>query len=264
MKSTSFMHAGILVWLSCFQTVAAQQLHFRSIDLPESELTPHAICIEQDGESLIRIAGDRHIRIFDGSIFQTEAQLPDTIDAKISSFYTDTENERLWIGTSSGEIFTKRLQERVLSKWTPDGRTPSMPIIRIVQGANGRLCFGTYGQGLFYLEESRLFQLETKDGLASNYLNDIVVDKDKNLWIATDKGLNQVKWQEKHLEIKQFGKEAGLKDQVVKRITLDYYHHIWVGTSNGICKFDTLTSRFEVGPIWPNGYGEVTTTFWSE
>ena len=57
------------------------------------------------------------------------------------------------------------------------------------QDSHGRMWFGTNNEGLFRYDGHTFVNFSREDGLYSNTINDIIEDRDGNLWLGTPRGL---------------------------------------------------------------------------
>jgi diguanylate cyclase (GGDEF)-like protein/PAS domain S-box-containing protein len=82
------------------------------------------------------------------------------------------------------------------------------------------------------------------DGLSSNTISDIVEDEQGFIWFATLDGLNRFDG----YEFKQYKHEIddpnSLPDQVIRRIYLDKQNNLWVGTNNGLARYNAEQDNF--------------------
>lgn len=79
----------------------------------------------------------------------------------------------------------------------------------------------------------------------------------RTIWMASDNGL--IKLPTSHKEkVQLFGENEGLPDAVIYSLQIDKQGAIWVGTSRGICKFDTIQKRFTT---YGASYGLISTEF---
>lgn len=93
----------------------------------------------------------------------------------------------------------------------------------------------TFSNGLFVIANKRIaYHLNSKNGLASDFINDIVQDYQGNLWIATKNGINYIRFDKRgYPELVRIGSEAGLASEEVNRVLITE-HKIFAGTSDGL------------------------------
>ncbi len=80
------------------------------------------------------------------------------------------------------------------------------------------------------------------------------------IWLASDNGLIKLPINRAAPSPSAilFGEKAGLPDKVIYSLQADKTGNIWVGTSQGICKFDTTTNKFT---CYGSSYGLGSTEF---
>ena len=93
------------------------------------------------------------------------------------------------------------------------------------------------------------FELNEKNNLLnSNYVNDNIIDKNDNVWVATDEGLIYFSSYNPRLLtnyiIPNDGSQYLFKGIKINTIEDDYAGNIWIGTENGIFVFDNRENKF--------------------
>ncbi len=118
----------------------------------------------------------------------------------------------------------------------------------IHEDENGTLWVGTYGDGVYYLNEQKKIKgrMEYRpgitNGLINNYVNNLFEDKDKNFWFCTERGLSFYNLKTK--KIKNYTVEDGLPDNQIFRILQDDSGKLWISTAKGLSRFNPLTNEF--------------------
>ena len=96
--------------------------------------------------------------------------------------------------------------------------------------------FGTWGAGIARFDGKRWTNFTHREGLAGNFVSDIVVDREGALWVATDGGAGLFRkgsWQ-------KFTTADGLIDNSVFSVAVDGVGNKWFGTQSGISKLEAL------------------------
>jgi len=102
----------------------------------------------------------------------------------------------------------------------------------IVEDAGGNLLFGTREKGVYCYREGRFYNHLIK-GLDQNYkIITMLVDREKSLWIGTNKGLFRVSPKGDTVEIMTV--KHGLASDYITNIIEDRQGNLWVGTVNGL------------------------------
>jgi ligand-binding sensor domain-containing protein/signal transduction histidine kinase/CheY-like chemotaxis protein len=113
---------------------------------------------------------------------------------------------------------------------------------------NGTLWVGTYGDGVYYLNEQKNskgrmeYHPGNNNGLPNNYVNNLFEDKEKNFWFCTERGLSFFNPITK--KIKNYTVEDGLPDNQIFRIMEDDSGKFWISTAKGLSRFDPKTNEF--------------------
>ena len=125
-------------------------------------------------------------------------------------------------------------------------------IVETHEGAKNILWFGTHAGGLnkYDPEKNKFthyqFNPNNPHSISDNNVRTMIVDKVGNLWIGTNKGLNQF---DQHKELFTYyvpdPSKSGLTNNDVFSLCQDRMGFIWVGTyGRGLYKFDPLKKKF--------------------
>jgi ligand-binding sensor domain-containing protein len=157
---------------------------------------------------------------------------------------------------SSGTVWIINFQavdQRPLVSVTPDSvwtyyGLPTTECKRIVVDQVNRKWIGTETQGVLVYDDSgtpstksddpAIGTLTTSDGLGSNQITDLAVDRDGLVWIGTPAGL----FYYENGKVKQ---RYGLLSDNVTRLLVDGVNNLWVGTGSGLSCFLTREYRWQ-------------------
>ena len=89
-----------------------------------------------------------------------------------------------------------------------------------------------------------------EDGLINHKVNDLLLDRYGNLWIATQKGLSYFDGN----VFRNFTSEDGLQNNCIHCLFEDRQGHLWIGTNSGVVHyngrlFQTIRSQ-HIGPVY--------------
>ncbi len=171
--------------------------------------------------------------------------------AHIRNLYLD--GDYLWIGTDYGLSrfsISKRelspLETRHNNFFNPES---NIYITRVMHDSDGTMWIGTFTNGLYeYHAESdslihHLHIPNNSRSLSGNQVRAIYEDKNKRLWIGTKSdGLNCF-----DKEIRDFynvSNPSVLPSNTIYHILEDDFGNLWLGTHNGISKFNTQQNIF--------------------
>lgn len=115
------------------------------------------------------------------------------------------------------------------------------------------LWVATMGSGLYGLRNGDVvFHISTREGLASDQCNALRIADDGNVWLATNRGLHHLVFEQEHLEqIQLLDKTHGLASYEVNDLRL-HEGRVFAATNSGICFFEP--GRPRIGSVLPPIY----------
>lgn len=139
-------------------------------------------------------------------------------------------------GTSSGIYYLDTLRKTESKLSNPEFQY-RITDIKYIDGCH---FIGTSGNGVlrYHQASNRIDKISTKEGLSSNIINEIFVESKKCAWIATNNGVNRLTFKKNKCSILSLNHKNGLpNDEITDILKLDDI--IWIGTSNGLIKFNS-------------------------
>ena len=133
----------------------------------------------------------------------------------------------LWIGTLAGVSRFDGVWFLVFDERS--GHLPENEVRALAEGSDGSLWVGTYGGGLSRLRQGRTTNYSTKQGLVDDFVNDLSVDPQGRLWIATDQGVSVFDGE----RFRTFDHAAGLPEAASRTLHADASGSVWVGSRTG-------------------------------
>lgn len=113
--------------------------------------------------------------------------------------------------------------------------TIGTPPVAIAEDARGAVWVATAGNGLYRLNGKTKTRFTTKQGLARNRIESLLVDYEGNLWVGTFGGGAQKLLSD---DITIYKEADGLAANDVTKIFLDSRKRIWAGTERGVSVID--------------------------
>ncbi|WP_316739149.1 two-component regulator propeller domain-containing protein [Pedobacter aquatilis] len=190
--------------------------------------------------------------IFARNKFDTKTLVQNTINRsqnEIRGIFNDNRN-RLWLASKAGELYVIKDGIRQNIEFTNIPVQGIGIIYSIIQDNQGRMWFGTRGDGLFRadpLNETQtrfaLKQYKTDDlnkfSLSSNNIYALYKDKRNNIWVGTygggvnivDDSTGQTRFINKNNSAGLLFNERFLK---VRHLNEDFDRNIWVATTDGL------------------------------
>ncbi|MFP4557421.1 MAG: two-component regulator propeller domain-containing protein [Bacteroidales bacterium] len=221
------------VWIGCNKHIhkydgkSFESFYFNG---PEYGSYPRQIIPANNGDYWI--AGSWGISKFDGEEFTFNSREDETFSATVYSIFQDATNA-LWMGTANGiwkyenDIFYFLGEENSLF---------ASHTSYIDSDLQGKMYFGTRGKGLIVKDGDTLKNITTDDGLASNYINKIVIDS-MGLWVATTMGISLLKENENGYNIQNINTTSGLPTNHIVDLFISG-KEVFVATSKGVTTFN--------------------------
>jgi len=166
----------------------------------------------------------------------------------IVSVLFEDHKKRLWVGTNTGLYLLDRANMK-LSLFSYPGdhslsNNNSLDIYQIIEDKDHNLWISTRTTGLFVIWENqgKITHFEKKDTFDNKSINinltrALFEDSKGNIWIGTKAGgLN--KYDPDKNQFEYFGLSDGLPSELVLGIREDKQGFLWIGTHNGISKFN--------------------------
>jgi ligand-binding sensor domain-containing protein/signal transduction histidine kinase len=117
----------------------------------------------------------------------------------------------------------------------------------LLQDDDGTIWACTYGNGVYYYNaktnKGSNFRYEgtNKNSLASDRVNSLFEDSNKNLWFATEGGL--CKFDREKKQFIRYTTQNGLPTNFILSLLEDSKKNLWISTSRGLVCFDPNTSQ---------------------
>ncbi|MBK9175517.1 MAG: hypothetical protein IPM46_04105 [Flavobacteriales bacterium] len=151
------------------------------------------------------------------------------------------EGDTLWAATSGG-LLVLAIPE-LPWELQPMPQVPVVNLTAVARDAMGNLWIGTESQGLLRFHEGRLDSITTRNGLASNAVEQILLDAQQNIWLGTRRGVDMIELdalQEQVLGITHYGADEGFIGIECFRNAslLDSDSALWFGTVRGATRHD--------------------------
>lgn len=137
---------------------------------------------------------------------------------------------------------------------------PDNKVLSLLNDNSGTLWVGTKGAGVATFSQFKFkFKHITQEPfkttwLTNKYILSFEADKNENIWIGTDGG-GLYKFDTKDNIFSNWrnnSSNSSLSNDVVQDLLMDSYENLWVGTLNGVCKFNPVTNAFKRYFLSPN------------
>ncbi len=244
------LHDTIFCFLLFLTPGIAQEPRFIQHDIGDANAGIPINTLIQDHQCMIWLGSDRGLSRYDGNALHPIALGDPDTSIIITALFEDKTN-RLWVGAASGSIYYLD-QARKAHYFEVNEGHPKKAITSIVQDPTGNIWFATYGEGAYVFTGTRLFNIDTDDGLSGQDIYDMVCTPQGEVWMGTDDGISICTFENEIKQIKNLGLKDGLPDQIITALQQDVEGNVWIGTfENGIGFFNAATQKvvkpFELG-----------------
>ena len=168
----------------------------------------------------------------------------DMENVDIITFFKDTDGT-IWIGAEYG-IYTYANGQ--LNKESQlDALLPDKSVYGILRDRQGKLWIGTYGGGIAIFDRNNkpVAKLNTNTNFFSNAINNLHMDSQGGIWIATRNGIGYIKDTSHPEMFESYGYKQGLEDTFVRTIQEDATGNIWLSTNDGISRWNKQKQSFD-------------------
>jgi len=225
--------------------------YFKVIQVDRENNNLYINILFQDHQGYIWVGTDQGIFRNDGFLFTPIIPLVKDSQINVTAIAEDV-NNTLLIGTNNGKILS--WQKNKFSEFSSPIKSPIRTFYR---GKDQVLWVATYGEGIFYFNNSGWHHVA---GLPDPFIYSIVHHISGVLLAGTDQGFVVIDPRKKQLTYKIFNTKNGLPDNLVKEIYCENNGDVWLGMQEkGICKFNLTTNKFLIPENLPKwNYGSIT------
>ena len=174
---------------------------------------------------------------------------PENLDGNWVTALLEDSTGNLWLGGNLGELFFVDIKNQLLHKYVIDTIGERNMIDNLLEDDQNRIWISGRGLGIHILDPAlnTRTKIGTKEGLVSDEVYAMYRDSHNLLWIATDKGVEFLDFENK--QVSTFTISQGLATNDVYAI-IERNDKILLGTSKGLT---FLEDTFEAGdsiPFW--------------
>jgi len=154
----------------------------------------------------------------------------DPLNRRVAFDFLEDRSGRQWVATPAGVVELEGKRSRIVM---PGGSQLNNDTVVLCETRDGNLWAGTYGEGLWRLNNGKLRLYTVADGLSSNQIRSLLEDADGTLWIGTfGGGLDALRnGQFFHITARD-----GLLSDNISHIEADADGSLWLSTTRGICR----------------------------
>jgi len=204
----------------------SQKPYFSKIrfSLPTEEPVFHEIV--QDNDGYLWLGSEDGLFRFDGINFIKFHPADDTLSFQVTALATDPSNT-LWIGCGDGSIHY--LHHGKMTSFSPEEGTSSTAISDILFNEEGIMWWATQGEGVYYYNGTRVFNIDRDNGLGDDYVYKLETDRDGIVYAATDNGITRLTLKGDQKKVERPEINSQLPDIIVRTIKRDASGKLWLG-----------------------------------
>ena len=190
---------------------------------------------------------------YDGLEFKHISKGDSLLLENITALFED-DKQKIWVGTKTGRIYNLK-KHQSLRHWDIEEGNPAQKITGFAQTADGVLWISTYGEGVYYFQNGRLFNLDEEDGLLGMEIYTMIRQEENHVLLATDAGISDCQIKNGQGQIHSLSTDDGLSDEIVKTLLKGQNGNFWVGTyDEGVDFWDAEKQSFQrLIPEWDHG-----------
>ncbi len=155
------------------------------------------------------------------------------LNCRIDELFRDTVTGKLLVGNTDGLYW---LNGNKLEQYLIPGEELNARVSAIKRTTKNTLVIGTIGKGICIIKNDQRVMIDTKQGLCSPIVNDLDIDKNGDIWAATNAGIAQLHWVKDTFIINCFSIYHGLPTNEIRKV-LCKNDTIWIGTTSGAAWF---------------------------
>ncbi|MFT4924390.1 MAG: signal transduction histidine kinase/ligand-binding sensor domain-containing protein [Phenylobacterium sp.] len=255
---------ALLILLCTFTALAGGPvIHFDRLSIKDGLSQNTVKSILQDRQGFLWFATEDGLNRYDGysfKVFRHDPQDPYSISHNFTKTLYEDSKGTLWVGTFGGGLNRFDAEKQRFTRFQHDpSNAHSLSndnINAIAEDNQGHLWIGTTGGGLNHYDPSSnqfshyKHQKTDPDSLSHNQVISVFQDSHDNIWVGTTAGLDRYNRKQQsfshfiHDPTKPFSLSNSLSHNRVKAIAQDTSGTLWVGTEDGLNRFDAKKQHF--------------------
>lgn len=163
--------------------------------------------------------------------YEFQEGLQPDIGIPVDELY-EAKDGSIWVGDRKGlHVYA----DGAWRHWGEENALGKNRFDAITELPDGSMVLACRGTGLVWWQGEKISLISEEDGLSSLLINDLVTSANGSVWVATEKGINQVWLREGQAPFVQHISAAdGLPSNHISRLELQG-DRLWVGTHKGLC-----------------------------
>ncbi len=230
---------------------AFEQINFENITIDDGLSQSTTEVMLQDSDGYIWIGTNDGLNRYNGSefkIFKSDDRNNNSIVSNYIISLAEDKNRKLWVGTDDG-LSVINLEDYSIKNYRcyDDKKdTPFYNIKSILITKKGKVLIATYNGVYLYDEKKDSFSkiLGDNNELTNNNVSDMKEDKDHNIWIGTESGLNKIDIKTNKIYKYTNEDNPDVKWDKIDSLMCDDDNNIWISTyENGLIRLNINTNK---------------------
>ncbi|MCD6066289.1 MAG: rsbU 7 [Bacteroidetes bacterium] len=226
----------LLLPLLFLNKAPAQTTSFITYAMEQGLIQNQVESIVQDDEGNLWISTIAGLTRYDGSKFVSYTKNQGLAEDWITTSYKDSKGN-LWFGHWAGGVTRYNVKLRIFENLNLEQYTHFKSIRSILEDTDGKFWIATEGAGVFIFDPGKnaMFSIQSKDGLSSNTVYDMVFDEYNNIWFAGDSGVVVYNKKNPPASPKSYLKVGTTNGLFSDNITSLYYSsqkELWMGSAD--------------------------------
>ena len=172
------------------------------------------------------------------NILNNQIESPVDNFKNFNSIHLDTK-QNIWLTTTDNKLFHYETIKKSINEFKHQNNSNYLiKNTKTISVSEDMIVLGSYNQGilLISLVDKTSNHIDESNLLANNFVSDIILDKNNNFWISTNKGISVLTQNEK---IKTYYKDFSINniEYLTQSSHLDYQGKIYFGGNNGFHYF---------------------------
>lgn len=205
----------------------------------------------EDREGNIWIATYKGVSIWDGKGFTNYTTKKGLSSNDVNSLLEDRKG-RIWMGTWGGGVSVwdpkARKGQGGFTHFTEEeGLSDNFVGRCLMEDQEGNIWIGSPNRGVSVWDGAGFTYYSTKEGLSHNNVWSLFEDKRGDIWVGTEKGLNQLQQMEEKgkIGLRTYLNPDGLGGLTVRKILMDQQERLWLGGKAGIDILDLSVGQLD-------------------
>jgi signal transduction histidine kinase/ligand-binding sensor domain-containing protein len=128
----------------------------------------------------------------------------------------------------------KRLSSGKIEPYGVPGTVRQFTTSRLLRDRNGNLWIGTSDAGLVHIHAGRTDVFTQADGLSGDFITALFTDREGNIWVATDGGLDRFR----EFAVSTISLNQGLSNASILSVLADRDGSVWLSTRRGLNRWN--------------------------